>query len=127
MEALSRTMSLEVDDRTGWPLAGIDFFNTHAGRGAQKKLPFSPGANLGGFGLLRNGGNRMFEIMGQAGVFPAIYPNSAKMARMWVAQRLSLHVERRAVGFGVNGVLHFVAVNAWKSLHLLLNFTVGSA
>ena len=34
----------------------------------KKKSPFSPGANLGGFGLLRNGGKHMFEIMGQAGV-----------------------------------------------------------
>ena len=40
-----------------------------------KKFPLSPGANLGGFGLLRNGGKSIFEIMGQTGVFPAIYPN----------------------------------------------------
>ena len=50
-------------------MAGSDFSHTHA-RGAtrgatrKKKPPFSPGANLGGFGLLRNGGKRMFEIMG---------------------------------------------------------------
>ena len=46
----------------------------------KKGFPFSRGANLGGFGLFRNGGKGIFEIMGQAGVFPAIYPNGAKMA-----------------------------------------------
>ena len=56
-------------------VAGSGFFNTRVRRDAQKKPPFSPGANLGGFGLLRNGGKRMFEIMGQAGVFPAMYPS----------------------------------------------------
>ena len=54
-------------------LAGPDFFNTHLRRGAHKSLCFSPGANLGGFGLLRNGGKRALAILGQAGVFPAIY------------------------------------------------------
>ena len=47
------------------------------------KSTFSHGGNLCGFGLLRNGGKSVFEIMGQAGVFPAIYPNSAKMAFGW--------------------------------------------
>ena len=37
-------------------LAGTDFFNTRARCDAEKKFPFLPGANLGGFGLLRNGG-----------------------------------------------------------------------
>ena len=37
-----------------------------------KNFPFSPGANLGGFGLLENGGNSAFETMDQAGVFPMI-------------------------------------------------------
>ena len=51
----------------GW-LAGRNSFFQHA-RGAQcaKKPPFSPVANLGGFGLLRNGGKGKLEIMGQAG------------------------------------------------------------
>ena len=43
----------------------------------------SPGVNLGGFGWLRIGGKGMFEIMGQARVFPTIYPNSAKTASGW--------------------------------------------
>ena len=60
-----------------------DFFNTRMRRAAQKKFPFLPGANLGGLGLLTNGGKRMFKIMGPAGVFPVIYPNSAKMALGW--------------------------------------------
>ena len=34
----------------------------------------SPGTILGGFGLLKNWGESSFEIMGQGGVFPAIYP-----------------------------------------------------
>ena len=34
-------------------VAGSDFFNTHARRDAQKKSPFLPRANLGGFGLLK--------------------------------------------------------------------------
>ena len=54
---------------------------------AQKKSPLSPRANLGGFGLLRNAAKHMFEIMGQAGVFPAMYPNSAKMALGWPSGR----------------------------------------
>ena len=37
----------------------------------------------GGFGLLRNGGKRVFEKMGQAGIFPAKDPNSAEMAFGW--------------------------------------------
>ena len=48
-----------------------------------KKFPFSPGANLGGFGLLENGEESTFEIMGQGGVFPAIYPHGAKTALGW--------------------------------------------
>ena len=32
---------------------------------------------------LRNGGKGIFEMMGQAGVFPAINPNSAKLALGW--------------------------------------------
>ena len=63
------------------------FFNTRARRDMQNKFPFSAGENLGGFGLLRNGGKHMFEIMVQAGVFPAIYANSAKMALGWPTGR----------------------------------------
>ena len=63
-------------------LAGTVFFNTRAARHT-KKFHFSPKANLGGFGLLRNVGKSVFEIMGQAGVFPAMYPNCAKMALGW--------------------------------------------
>ena len=37
------------------------------------------GAMMSGF----HGGKGRFEIMGQAGVFPAIYPNGAKMALGW--------------------------------------------
>ena len=62
---------------------GTDFFNTRVRRDARKKFPFLPGANLGGFGLLSNGGNRMFQIMVQGGVFPATYPNTTKMALAW--------------------------------------------
>ena len=47
------------------------------------KFPFSPGANLGGCGLLQNARKSIFEIMGQAGVRPAMYPNGAKMALGW--------------------------------------------
>ena len=36
------------------------------------------GTNLGG--LLKHGRTRIYEIVGQAEVFPAIYPNGAKMA-----------------------------------------------
>ena len=46
---------------------------------ASGSMLFSLGANLGGFGLLRNGGKHIFDIVCQAGVFPAIYPNSAEM------------------------------------------------
>ena len=34
--------------------AGTDCFNTRARRDAQQKFPVSPGANLGGFGVLQN-------------------------------------------------------------------------
>ena len=68
-------------------VAGRDFFNTRVRCDAHQKSPFSPGANLGGFGLLRNGGKGVFEIMGQAGVLPAMYPNSAKMALGWPSGR----------------------------------------
>ena len=43
----------------------------------------TPDANLGGFGLLRNVGKSIFEIVGQAGVFPVIFPYGAKMALGW--------------------------------------------
>ena len=69
-----------------WPEL-IFFFNMHARRDTQNKFPFSPGANLGGFGLLKNGGNCMFQIMVQGGVFPMTYPNSAKMALGWLTGR----------------------------------------
>ena len=68
-------------------VAGRDFFNTRVRCDAHQKSPFSPGANLGGFGLLRNGGKGVFEIMGQAGVLPAMYPNSAKRALGWPSGR----------------------------------------
>ena len=68
-------------------LAGTDFFNTRGRRDAHKKFPFLPGANSDGFGLLRNGGKHMFEITGQGWVFPAIYPNSAKMVVGWATVR----------------------------------------
>ena len=61
--------------------------NTHARRGAQTKSLFLPGANLDGFGLLKKGGKRMFEIMGQAWVFRWMYPNSTKMALGWPSGR----------------------------------------
>ena len=53
------------------------FGNMRAQCDAQKKSPFSPGSSLGGFGLLKNGGESRFDIMGQAGVFLAIYPKAA--------------------------------------------------
>ena len=39
--------------------------------------------SLSGFGLLRNAGKIILETRGQAEVFPAIHPNSAKMALGW--------------------------------------------
>ena len=53
----------------GWP--ELSFSTCAHGALRKNSFPFSPGANLGGFGLLRNGGKHMFAIMGQAGVFPA--------------------------------------------------------
>jgi|Transcript_2988 hypothetical protein len=38
-------------------------------------FPFSLETHLGGRNLLENGGKGKLEIMGQAGVFPTIYPN----------------------------------------------------
>ena len=64
-----------------WP--DLLFYNMRVWSGAQKKFPFSPGVHLGGFGLLRNGGKCMLEIMGQAGVFPRYTqkcPNGTWMA-----------------------------------------------
>ena len=54
---------------------------------AAKMFPFSPGAKLGAFGVLKNGGKNIIEIMGQAGVFPVIYPTSAKVALGWPTGR----------------------------------------
>ena len=52
-----------------------DFGNMRAQRDAQKNFPSSQGVNyLGGFGLLKNGGKSIFEIMGQSGVFPRDLP-----------------------------------------------------
>ena len=59
-----------------WHLAGTDLSNAHAARRTQM-FPFSPGPSSGGFGLRKNGGGNGFELMGQAGVFPAIVPNGA--------------------------------------------------
>ena len=53
-------------------LAGIDFFNTRARRDAQESYLFA-GIEFGRFGLLQNWGKSTLEIMGQAGVFPALY------------------------------------------------------
>ena len=51
-------------------------------RGATRKMfPFLPGANLGGCSLLRKRGNGTLEIMCQAGGFPTVYPNGAKIAQ----------------------------------------------
>ena len=61
-------------------LAGNDFFQHARAARRTKKFQFSTGANLGGFGLLRNVGKSISEMVGQAGVFPATYPNGAKMA-----------------------------------------------
>ena len=58
-------------------------FSTRACSPMLKEVPFLSGANLGGSGLLKDGGKSIFEIMGQAGVFHVIYPNSAKMAIGW--------------------------------------------
>ena len=55
------------------------FFNVRMRCGAEKQFPFTQEAHLGYFGLLRNGGMRMFQILIQVGVFLAIYPNSAQM------------------------------------------------
>ena len=64
-------------------VAGSGFFSTRVRHDTQKKSPFSPAANLGGFGLLRNRGKRMFQIMGQAGVFSAMNPNSSSTIRAY--------------------------------------------
>ena len=60
-------------------LAGTDFFGTRT----RRKVPFSPRVILCGFALLRNGGNSIFEILGQAGVSAAVHPISAKLALGW--------------------------------------------
>ena len=67
---LDRVMAILVTP----PIGGNDFFNTRTRRDMQKSFIFLPGANLGGFGLLRNVGKSTFESMGQAGVFPELWP-----------------------------------------------------
>ena len=47
-------------------------------------------------GLLNNGGNSVFEIMGQAEVFPAIHPNSARMAVGWLTGQNRFFQQARA-------------------------------
>ena len=66
-----------------WPLAGHlargDFLNTRVRRDTQMLCRFRRERLGVDSALLRNGGKRAFEIMGQAGVSPAMYPNGAKM------------------------------------------------
>ena len=49
-----------------------------------------------GFGLLGNGGQSILEIMGQDGVFPAIYPKGAKMALGWPTSQKGIFQHARA-------------------------------
>ena len=79
-------------------LAGSDFFNTGRQHDAQQKCLFSAGLKLGGFGFLENAQKSVFEFMGPAGVFPAMYPNSAKMAFGWPRgwNRFFQHVRKSA-------------------------------
>ena len=66
----------------GKPLnrAVLELYTIGAGLGGghTKMFPFLPGANVGGFGLLKNGGESTLEIMDQAGAVPAIYLNGAE-------------------------------------------------
>ena len=65
----------------GWPTGRNYFFqHTWVRCDTQKSFHFSLGANQGGFGLFRHAGKSLFKILGQPGVMPVLYPNSAKMA-----------------------------------------------
>ena len=67
--------------RVAGQLAGTDFGNTRAQRDAKKGYAFA-GSEFGWI-RLKNGEQSRFEIMGQAGVFPTMHPNSAKVALGW--------------------------------------------
>ena len=65
----------------GGQLAGTGFFTTRAPCNAQKffkNVSVCVGGEFGWICLLKNGGKGTLETMRQPGVFPAIYPNSAK-------------------------------------------------
>ena len=51
-----------------------------------KKLPFSPGIDLGGIGMLKNVGKHGFEILGQSGVPSVTHQDLAGMALGWAGQ-----------------------------------------
>ena len=53
----------------------------------QKNIPCSPRANLGGSGLLNNGGKSIYEIMSQAGVCNV--PKCAKVPKWHLAGQLA--------------------------------------
>ena len=66
--------TMALGSPSGWKL----FFEHVCAVRRAKEFPFSPGAKLGGFGLLRNVAKLVFKTMGQVGVFPAMRPHNTQ-------------------------------------------------